>query len=146
MLPMMIDTGKKLSPPVNFSYGGNISNTLLSHTILNSALSEGGPLLQDKVVEGLFKHYFTNEGDLMDKDALFRIGSEAGMEIESLKKLLLEETNIKERELIKIEEMQWKRKFKISGVPFFIFNSKYALSGAQEPKAFLDVFGQIADE
>jgi predicted DsbA family dithiol-disulfide isomerase len=146
MIPMMVETGKKLSPPVSFSYGGNIANTLVSHTILNSALAEGGPALQDKVVEGLFKHYFSNEGDLSDRDALLRIGTEAGMQKEKLQALLAENENSQARELIKVEEMQWKRKFRISGVPFFIFNKKYALSGAQESKAFLDIFAQIAEE
>jgi predicted DsbA family dithiol-disulfide isomerase len=146
MLPMMLDTGKKLTPPVLFSYGGKIANTLTSHTILNRALEEGGPSLQDKVVEGLFKHYFTNEGDLADREKILDIGTDAGMNKDKLKALLSEEENARARELIKIEEMQWKRKFRISGVPFFIFNKKYSLSGAQEAVAFLDIFAQIDDE
>ena len=83
---------------------------------------------------------------MADREALLKIGIEAGMNEEKLKALLNEEENIKARELIKNEEIQWKRKFRISGVPFFIFNKKYALSGAQESTAFLDIFGQIADE
>jgi predicted DsbA family dithiol-disulfide isomerase len=146
MIPMMADTGKKLSPPVLFSYGGKIANTLTSHTILNRALEEGGSILQDKVVEGLFKHYFTNEGDLADKEKLYEIGIDAGMNKDKLKSLLSEEENARARELIKVEEMQWKRKFRISGVPFFIFNKKYSLSGAQEAVKFLEIFAQIAEE
>jgi predicted DsbA family dithiol-disulfide isomerase len=34
----------------------------------------------------------------------------------------------------------------VSGVPFFILNDKYAVSGAQDPAAFLAAFDKIADE
>ena len=44
------------------------------------------------------------------------------------------------------KERELKRKFKISGVPYFIFDNKVAFSGAQDPSAFLEVFNDLADE
>jgi predicted DsbA family dithiol-disulfide isomerase len=34
------------------------------------------------------------------------------------------------------------RRFRVEGVPFFIVNGKVTLSGAQQPDAFLEAFGQ----
>ena len=56
MIDMMKKTGLGLSPPVAFSYGGLVSNTIASHVVLEAALVEGGPALQDRVVERFFSH------------------------------------------------------------------------------------------
>lgn len=56
MIDMMKKTGLALEPPVAFSYGGLVSNTISSHVVLEAALVEGGPALQDRVVERFFSH------------------------------------------------------------------------------------------
>ncbi len=43
-------------------------------------------------------------------------------------------------------EAQWAKQQGISGVPFFIFNNRYAFSGAQPPEVILQVLNQIASE
>jgi predicted DsbA family dithiol-disulfide isomerase len=52
----MIDVGKNVG--INFSYGGNISQTVDSHRLLAKAYESGGEPLQRKVLEELFKGYF----------------------------------------------------------------------------------------
>ena len=56
MIDMMKKTGLALEPPVAFSYGGLVSNTISSHVVLEAALVEGGPPLQDRVIERFFSH------------------------------------------------------------------------------------------
>ena len=56
MIDMMKKTGAALEPPIAFSYGGTVSNTISSHVVLEAALVEGGPALQDRVVDRFFSH------------------------------------------------------------------------------------------
>jgi len=37
------------------------------------------------------------------------------------------------------------RALQISGVPFFVFNQKYAASGAQPPEAFLEILSKFSN-
>jgi predicted DsbA family dithiol-disulfide isomerase len=50
------------------------------------------------------------------------------------------------RALVLKTERALKHKYKITGVPHFIFDNKVAFSGAQDPSTFLEVFGDLADE
>lgn len=43
------------------------------------------------------------------------------------------------------EEMKG-RQLGVSGVPFFVFNEKYAVSGAQESNLFLQIFNRLEQE
>lgn len=148
MVPTMQAVGRALSPPVEFSYGGLVANTLASHVILEAALAEGGPQLQDRVVEKFFSHYFENEGNLGDFSALIRMSAEAGMN-ESTAAALLESGSpsaAAARAAVAKVELAARRKYRVSGVPFFVFDDKVAFSGAQDPDAFLDVFEKLANE
>ena len=148
MIDMMKKVGAALSPPVAFSYGGLVSNTISSHVVLEAALAEGGPALQDKVVERFFSHYFEKEGNIGNRGALVAMAVDAGMAEAPVKALLAEGTPeaAAARALLLKTEGAIKRKFRISGVPYFIFDNKVAFSGAQDPEAFLEVFAEIADE
>lgn len=149
MEQMMRKVGAELSPPVRFSYGGLVSSTTASHTVLEAALAEGGPALQDRVVERLFSHYFEKEGDIADRAALLAHGVAAGMAEAPLRALLepgSEAARAAAAAALKAEAA-WRRKFRVTGVPFFVFDDgKAAFSGAQEKEAFLEIFAEIADE
>jgi predicted DsbA family dithiol-disulfide isomerase len=43
-------------------------------------------------------------------------------------------------------EAQWAQQQGISGVPFFIFNNRYAFSGAQPPEVILEVLEKVREE
>ncbi len=44
------------------------------------------------------------------------------------------------------QDIQEARNIGVNGVPFFVFNRKYAISGAQPPQAFLETLGKSFDE
>ena len=71
MVPHMIATGR--SEGIEFSYGGNIGNTLDSHRLAYQAREEGGSALQDTVMELLFQAYFENEKSMGDPLALAEV-------------------------------------------------------------------------
>ena len=122
MIDMMKKVGAALSPPVAFSYGGLVSNTIASHVVLEAALAEGGPALQDKVVEKFFSHYFEKEGNIGDRAALLAMAVDAGMAEAPVRALLAEGTSgaAVASALILKKEGAMKRKYRISGVPYFV--------------------------
>ena len=141
MLPQMKETG--LKEGINFSYGGYTGNTFDSHRLIWKAKEVGGIDLQDKVVESLFKAYFEEEKSMGDLSVLIDCANrvEGMMDDVSVKEFLEQSNNGKNETLKELEE--YRRVYGVSGVPFFIFNEKYSLSGAQPPDEILSVFKKL---
>lgn len=148
MIPHMQKVGRALTPPIQFSYGGLVANTLTSHVLLEAALADGGPALQDRLVERLFAHYFENEGNLGDRAALVRIAADAGMDAAKATALLEARSAVgaAARAAVAKVELAARTRYRVTGVPFFVFNDAVAISGAQEPDALFDIFAELADE
>ncbi|OUR78100.1 hypothetical protein A9Q83_08960 [Alphaproteobacteria bacterium 46_93_T64] len=114
-------------------------NTLNSHRVIRWADGAG---LQNEVVEILFRKFFMDGEDLGDVEVLVSAADEAGMDGELVRELLASDRDM---ELVSKEDQQ-AREMGVSGVPFFILDNKYALSGAQDSSAFLQVFDKIEAE
>lgn len=88
----------------------------------------------NEVEERLFKAYFTDGENIADTVTLTKIGVEAG----------LNETEVAssfDNQQLAFElnrDIQEARNIGVNGVPFFVFNRKYAISGAQPVPVFLD--------
>ncbi|KAK4054898.1 hypothetical protein OIV83_000822 [Microbotryomycetes sp. JL201] len=135
----MAERGKGVG--INFSYGGNVSNTRDSHRLIEKARSLKGEQGQLRFTERLFKTYFEEEGDVGSHELLARDAETAGImtKDEALAFLKSDELKKEVDEGIKRAQMRG-----ISGVPFTILNGKLAISGAQETDTFEQVFEQIA--
>lgn len=131
--------GQDVDIPFNFSKIERSPNTLDSHRLIRWASSAG---CQDALVEILFRRFFIDGEDIGDHAVLIDAAEEAGMDKTLVAELL---ENGADRELVSQEDMR-ARQMGVSGVPFFILNDKYAVSGAQDPAAFLAAFDKIADE
>ncbi len=107
-------------------------NTLDAHRLIRLAGREG---IQDAVVEALFRAYFTEGRDVGDRQTLLDVVVEAGLGRGRAESDLA---------AIRAEEEQAHR-LGVQGVPFFIVNGGVALSGAQEPGAFLEAFQQASN-
>jgi len=140
MLPRMIQTG--LSVGIKFSYGGYTGNTFDSHRLIWKAREEGGNELQDKVVESLFKAYFEEEKSMGDRDILVDCAKRAGM-VESDVRDFLEDAKGPGAQEVHKELDGYGQKHRVSGVPFFIFNDKHSMSGAQPATEILSVFRKL---
>lgn len=114
-------------------------NTLDSHRLIRWAGSAG---LQHQVVELLFRRYFLEGGDIGDRAVLTAVAAEAGMDAELVARLLDEGADL---DLVR-EEDKVARDLGIQGVPCFILERKYAVSGAQDPDVFLQVFDRVQEE
>jgi len=118
---------------IKFSYGGKIANTLNSHRLLHYAEKFGK---QDNVSNILFKNYFEEEKNLGSLDVLVTAGVEAGLEKEQLVSYLKSDD---EKDLVINQAERIRQEFGVDGVPFFIFNDKFTLSGAQEPSTIVSL-------
>lgn len=106
------------------------ANTFRAHCLAQYAARQGR---QDAVEELLFKAYFTDGKNIDDKIVLLEIGAAAGLnEVEV--SAALDQPEIRTAVQADIEEA-WQ--IGINGVPFFVFNRAYAISGAQHASDFL---------
>ena len=116
-----------------------VANTFDAHRLLHFAKKEGK---QSEVKELLMQAFFMQGKNIADKPALIEIGKQAGLPDIQLDIMLYTDQY---REEV-IYDIQKARKLGINGVPFFVFNQKYGISGAQGVDAILEVMAKIDSE
>ena len=114
-------------------------NTLNAHRLMHFAEQKGA---QDAVAEALFRAYFIDGANITDSDVLADVAAVAGLEGKAVKAYLASEDD---RELIAGADAE-ARSAGISGVPFFIFNGRIGVSGAQDAEVLLQAMEQAAAE
>ena len=125
--------------PFDFNVIERSPNTLAAHRLIRWAAGAG---VQDCVVEGLFAAYFAMGRDIGDTEVLMDVARGCGMDGALVGELLDDE---RDREMV-IEEIDIARRMGVTGVPFFVFDGKYAVSGAQDPAVFLQVIDRALAE
>ena len=105
-------------------------NTVNAHRLMLYGAKHGR---EDEVAESLFAGYFKEGANLADRKALADIGARAGLERDLLEDYL---DSDEDKDKILREDLE-ARQSGVSGVPFFIFNHKVAVSGAHEPETLL---------
>ena len=110
-------------------------NTLDAHRLIRWAASAGK---QGEVKERLMQLYFTQGGDIGDRAVLVAVAEAAGMDGATVAKLLEDGSDI---DAVR-EEIAMAQQMGVTGVPFFIFNGKVAVSGAQPPEVLRDALRQ----
>jgi predicted DsbA family dithiol-disulfide isomerase len=108
-------------------------NTVQAHRLIRLAGRDGD---QDAMVERLFAGYFLEGADLSDDATLAALASEAGLEQEAVIRYLAGE---EDRGQVAADS-QLAYRAGINGVPCFVVDGKFALSGAHEPEAFAPLF------
>ena len=88
------------------------------------------------------KAYFTEGENLADYQTLVKLGSEVGLQEEKVKTVLEKNTY---SDLVK-EQMLEGRQVGVRGVPFFVLNRKYGVSGAQAEEYFTQVLEKLWEE
>lgn len=131
--------GAKEGIAFNFDGIKRTPNTLAAHSVLRWALTTG---VQSELKERLFNLYFIEGHDIGDHQVLADAAAAEGMDGALVKKLLDEG---RDADVIQDED-RMARELGITGVPFFIFERKYGVSGAQTPDVLLDVIDKISAE
>lgn len=108
-------------------------NTLRAHRLIRWSAAIGA---QDLMVETLFRAYFVEGEDIGDPAALARLAAAAGFLEADVAAYLASD---RDAEALRAEDA-FARQVGITGVPCFIVDRKFAISGAQPPEAFLEIF------
>ena len=107
-----------------------LANTMKAHQLLHEARIQG---FQHEMEERLFEAHFVEGKNIDDVNILVDLASEVGLNTTALDITILSGQHTKELEA----DIDLAQQFGIRGVPFFVFDRKYAVSGAQEPETFL---------
>ena len=105
-------------------------NSFKAHRVLQLAKMRG---LGDAAEERLFRAFFTEGRNIADDETLLELGKEEGLNETEIRSSLSDE---RYSDMVR-QDIQEARAIGVTGVPFFVFNRKYAVSGAQPPQAFL---------
>lgn len=116
-----------------------VANSKKAHCIIQFAKTKN---LGDKAEEEFFKAYFFNGKDLSLEADLLEISEKIGITAEEMQFALTDESYAY---AVK-QDVQEADALGIRGVPFFVFNRKYGVSGAQPAQAFIDTINQVMAE
>ena len=115
------------------------TNTLKAHQVLHLAKDRG---VQAEAVERLLSAYFV-EGRHLGRDAeLADLGLDVGLDHEEVLATLAADTYAEAVQ----HDIAQARAYGITGVPFFVIQDKYGVSGAQEATTFSAALTQVHDE
>ncbi len=111
------------------------ANTVDAHQVIHLAGLRGAG---DAVKERLLRAYFTEGEAVADRDTLVRLAAEAGLDADEVRAALESQAYLAN---VRYDEQEAVA-YGISGVPFFVVDRKYGVSGAQPPAALLHVLEQ----
>jgi predicted DsbA family dithiol-disulfide isomerase len=114
-------------------------NTLDCHRLILWAVETGSAARMKQRVMDL---YFTEGGDLTDRDVLVRAAADCGLDAERVRERLAGEDDVERVE----REAEAAKDAGIDGVPCFIFGGRLAVQGAQAPEYLAQAIERAASE
>jgi predicted DsbA family dithiol-disulfide isomerase len=127
--------GKEEGVEFHFERIARQPNTLDAHRVIGWAEEAGNAA---PVVESIMRAFFTEGKDLTDSEVLVEAASRNGLDADAVRRDL---TSDRDLELVQ-QAAAAAADGGISGVPFFIINSRFALAGAQAPEQIVDAIDQ----
>ncbi|SJN10782.1 2-hydroxychromene-2-carboxylate isomerase/DsbA-like thioredoxin domain [Leucobacter sp. 7(1)] len=115
------------------------TRTRTAHQLLHYAKQRGR---QAEMKERLMSAYFTDGVHVGNIDALADLAAEIGLDRADVVRSLTADEYLAAVEA----DVQQAQSYGIQGVPFFVLDGKYAISGAQEPETFARALTQVRDE
>jgi predicted DsbA family dithiol-disulfide isomerase len=124
---------------LKFDYAKQVMmpNTLDAHRLIQFAKKFGK---QPEMKEAFMKAYFEDGVDLTKSENLVNLAEKAGLDRTTVQSFL--DTDEGAVEIKTMEQMNYQRG--ISGVPFYIINNKYGVSGAQPSDTFVEILNEVA--
>lgn len=115
------------------------ANTFDAHRVTKFAEEQGKG---QEIVERILYAYFTESKLISDHQTLTELASEVGLDPNKVAEVLNSDQYRQEVQ----KDIQTASQMEIKGVPFFVFNEKYALSGAQPIELFLQTLKKVWEE
>ncbi|KGN39471.1 DsbA family oxidoreductase [Knoellia subterranea] len=112
-----------------------VANSQRGHELIHFAAGRGR---QDEAKEALLSAHFEHGEDIGEVETLVRVGESIGLQGDEIRSALDAGTYTQAVR----DDIADARRYGISGVPFFVIDEKYGVSGAQPS----EVFGQVLDQ
>jgi predicted DsbA family dithiol-disulfide isomerase len=123
---------------LDFHLDGTLTgNTFDAHQLVHLAQAHS---LQDAATERLYRAYFTEQRSLFDQSSLVDLAADVGLDREEASAALRENHYA---DAVKAD-VDLARRLGATGVPLFVFDGRYGISGAQAPDTFLDALQRAA--
>jgi len=135
----IVEAGVAENIPFAFDKIPYSPNTIDCHRLIQWSKQDGH---QDALVERLFAMFFIEGLDVGDHAVLQKAAKDAGMDGEKVERLLAGDNDFDTIE----QSIASAQKMGIQGVPCFVFNSKYAVSGAQRSEVIVEILDKITQE
>lgn len=138
MFEQVIETGEKAGVEINYDIA-KLTNTLHAHRVFQYAKE------QDKGTEyfkALYDAHFTNGEVLNDEDTLVCLSESVGLDGETVRDIV---NSDKYEQDVNVDISQ-ASSLGVQGVPFFLVNDKYSISGAQPVELFQEALEKIYHE
>lgn len=116
-----------------------LTNTFDAHRLTLFASTKGR---MNEMVERLFKAKFTESKHIGDHNTLIQLATEIGLQANEVESMLARDDFTNE---VRQEEEE-AAQLGIRAVPFYVFNRKYAISGAQPSEVFLNTLEKVWHE
>lgn len=129
MLDNVIEYAKQVGLEYDL-YNAVIVNSFKAHRLIQFAKTKG---LGNAMEERLFRAFFTECKNVADLAILTQLGTEIGLDETELQAAFTDDLYA----YMVNQDIQEARQIGVTGVPFFVFNRKYGISGAQPAEAFL---------
>lgn len=119
-----------------------VANSFSAHRLIHLARAEGGNAAADAAKEALLSAHFEKGQDIGSADTLAEIGGRVGVDPERVRAMLAGEEFTEDVNA----DIAQARSLGISGVPFFVLDDKYGISGAQPTDLFASALDQAWQE
>ncbi len=116
-----------------------LTNTFDAHRLTMLAKTKG---LMKEMTERILHAYFTESKHIGDHETLMELAVEVGLDQDEVKNMLESEAMA---DVVR-EDQQLAQQYRVTGVPFFLINKKYALTGAQPTETFVQALKKVIAE
>ena len=128
------EAARRAGVDINFEAIKVMPNTLAAHALVTQVASHGDAARSEALIEALFVAYFQQGRDIGDVAVLLAIAAECGCTV-SLQQLVAASA-----------ATGADAQHGISGVPYFVFDERFALSGAHPPETLLEAMHRSVDQ
>jgi predicted DsbA family dithiol-disulfide isomerase len=134
----LIRHGEAVGLQFRFDLIKRMPNTRRSHLLIAHAGRHG---MQGRVKDRIMQAYFQEGVDIGDVEELVRLGAECGLAEREARAALV----LREGQDGVVAAERHAAVLGITGVPTFVFDGRYTVSGAQEPESFAKILDQVAE-
>lgn len=138
MISRVSDMGKEVGITMNFEQQV-VANSFLAHRLSHLAKKWN---VQHECEEALFLAHFTHGKNIDSVEVFLEIGMNLGISESEIQKLF--KSDIYSNEVV--QDQYEAQNVRVRGVPHFVFNDKYVVSGAQDSSVFAGALRQSFGE